>query len=186
MQIVWHISIVFFLIFLILPIFAKGYLSFDVLNNIGVISLYIFFIKILAYKIKRKNNRIILYTEKNKRQIEVKVSQKQIRFLKQFTVQMKQKIILKNITVFSRIGLNDAYTTALLVGTFNTFCSCVMGYIKNIKPSTKMRVINYPDYNSSRLTFSAQITGFVTLIDVLYALLMSFIIIKRSEKYERV
>ena len=186
MQIVWHIVIVFFLLLLIMPIFSKAYGYFDVLGNIGVVSLYVFFIKIFAYKIKILKGSIVFYTEKNRKEIEVQVSKKQLRFLKQFTVQMKQKIIIKNVTAFSRIGLNDAYSTALCVGTFNTLCSSVMGYIKNLKPSAKMRVVNHPEYNSSRLTFAAQITGFITLIDVLYALFMSFVIIKRSEKYERV
>ena len=186
MQIVWHIVIVFFLLLLIVPIFAKAYLYFDVLSNVGVISLYVFFIKIIAYKLKISKGYIILYTEKNKKQIEVQVSQKQLRFLKQFTVQMKQKVILKNVTAFSRIGLNDAYSTALGVGEFNVLYSSVMGYIKNLKPSAKMRVVNHAEYNGSKLTFAAQITGFVTIVDVLYAIIMSFIIIKRSEKYERV
>lgn len=186
MQIVWQILIVFFLISLILPIFAKAYAYFDLLGNVGVVSLYILFFKIIAYKIKFANGNIILYTEKNRKQIEVKVSKKQLRFLKQFTIQMKQKVILKNVTAFSRIGLNDAYSTAVCVGLFNTVCSSIMGYVKNTKHSAKMRLVNHPQYNGSRLTFATQITGFVTLVDILYSVIMSFIIIKRSEKYERV
>lgn len=186
MQIVWHIVVVFFLLLLIIPIFAKAYAYYDVLNNIGVISLYVFFIRVIAYKVKINKGLIVFYTEKNRKEIEVKVSNKQLRFLKQFSVQMKEKVILKNITIYSRIGLNDAYNTAIGVGLFDTVLSGFMGYLKNLKPSIKTRLMNYPEYNSSRLTAAAQITGFITILDVLYALLMSFIIIKRSEKYERV
>lgn len=186
MQIVWQIIVVFFLIVLILPIFSKAYVCYNVLDNNGVVSLYIFFIKIISYKIKIASGNIIFFTEKDKKQIELQVSTKQLRFLQQFSVQMKQKVIIKNITAFSKIGLNDAYHTALAVGAFNAFCSGVIGYLKNIKPSAKMRVYSNPEYNNLRLSFAFQITGFITIIDVIYSLIMSFIIIKRSEKYERV
>lgn len=186
MQIIWQIIVVFFLIVLILPIFSKIYIYYNVLDNIGVVSLYVFFIKIISYKAKITRGNIIFFTEKDKKQIELQVSTKQLRFLQQFSVQMKQKVIIKNITVFSKIGLNDAYHTALAVGSFNALCSGVMGYIKNIKPSAKMRVCNNPEYNKVKLSFAFQITGLITIVDVLYSLIMSFIIIKRSEKYERV
>lgn len=186
MQSLWLIIIVFFLVLLILPVFVKAYVSFDFLHNLGVLSLYIFFIKILTYKIKYEKGDIVVYTNKNKKEIEVKVSNKQLRFLKQLSVQLKQKIILKKINIFSRIGLNDASSTALCIGLFNILASIIVGYIKFSKKSAKMIINSNPNYNGSNFTISIVASCFITLFDIIYSLIMSFVIIKRSEKYERV
>ncbi|MBQ7884920.1 MAG: DUF2953 domain-containing protein [Clostridia bacterium] len=186
MQIVWHVVIVFFLLLLIVPIFAKVYACFDVFGNIGAVSLYVFFIKIIAYKVRISDGKLIFFTEKNKKEVEVQVSQKQLRFLEQFGVQMKEKTIIKNINVYSRIGMQDAFATAMLSGAINVAISSVMGFIKNSKKSAKMTLVNIPEFNGRFLTMSLQVTGFITLVDILYAIVMSFIIIKRSEKYERI
>lgn len=186
MQSLWLIIVVFFLVLLIMPIFAKAYFSFDFLNNLGVVSLYILFIKIIAYKITFKNGQVVIYTSKNKKEIELRVSDKQLRFLKQLSVQLKEKVILKSVVFFSRIGLNDAFKTALGTGLFNSVVSGIMGYIKNTKKSAKMQIVNNPLYNGQSLTITVKVHCFVTIFDAIYSLIMSFVIIKRSEKYERV
>lgn len=186
MQSLWLIIVVFFLIVSILPIFSKGYVTFDFLNNCGVISLYVFCFKVLTYKIKFEKFKLVVYTSRNEKDIQIQVSQKQMRFLKQMSVQLKQKVILKNVTFYSRIGLNDSYHTAIVTGIISSFVSAIMGYIKNIKKSAVMEMINNPNYNGKNFIIVCKFRFFITLFDVLYALIMSFIIVKRSEKYERI
>ncbi|MBE7074421.1 MAG: DUF2953 domain-containing protein [Clostridiales bacterium] len=186
MQIVLPVIVVFFLLLLIVPIFSKVYVTFDILNNIGVLSIYVLFIKIFAYKIKREGKEIILFTEKDKKEVQLKVSKKQLRFLKQLSVQLKEKILLKRAVFYSRIGLNDAYLTALGTGFINVLVSMIMGYVKNTKKSARMQVINIPEFNGQYFAIAAHVTCFITLFDIIYAFVMSFLIIKRSEKYERV
>lgn len=186
MQSLWLIIVVFFLIVLILPIFSKAYVTFDFLNNIGVISLYIFCFKIITYKAKFQKFKLVIFTSKDEKDIEVQVSQKQMRFLKQMSVQLKEKLILKDISFYSRIGLYDAFNTAIVTGLFSSLVSAFMGYVKNAKKSSTVNMINNPNYNGHNLTIAFKIRFFITIFDVIYAILMSFIIIKRSEKYERV
>lgn len=186
MQSLWLIIVVFFLILLILPLFTKVNVSFDVKNNVGAISVYVLFVKVISYKLKYKNKQIIVYTSEDSTEIELQVSDKQLRFLKQMSVQLKQKIILKNAMFISSIGLNDAYYTALANGLVNSIVYGIMGYIKNTKKSAKMSVVSYPKYNSDCFTVCLVVNCFITLFDILYALVMSCVIIKRSEKYERI
>lgn len=185
MQSVWLIIVVFFFVLLIVPIFAKVYLSYDILHNVGTISLYVFFIRILTYKLKYIKNQIVVYTNKNKKDIEVKISNKQIRFLKQFSVQIQQKIIVKKVNIISRIGLNDAFYTALCSGLINVVSGMFVGYLKNIKKSAQFVIDTNPNYNGKNFTIAIVAKCFVTIFDVVYAILMSLSIIKRSEKYER-
>lgn len=186
MHIILPIVVVFFLALLIMPIFCKVYFTFDVINNIGVISLYVFFIKIIAYKIKRVKNQLVLYTEVKKKEIELEITNKQLRFIKQLTVQLKEKVVFKSVDIYYKIGLNDAYYTAIWSGIFNVIVSSILGYIKNIKKSCKMRVYNFPEYNGINMIASINIKCFITLFDIIYAIFMSFLIIRRSEKYERI
>ena len=186
MQIFWYALIVFFLLLLIVPIFVKGYFYFDVLGNLGAISLFVFFIKIIAYKVKIEKGRLVFFTEKNRKEVPLEISQKQLRFLEQFGVQIKQKLIVRKITIFTRIGTKDAYAAAMLNGLFNAITLGVLSYVKNMKNEVSTNFARNPNYNGNDFTVSAQINGNVTIFDVLYALIMSFIIIKRSEKYGRI
>ncbi len=185
MQSVWLIVVVLFFVLLIVPVFAKAYLSYDFLNNVGIVSLYVFFVKILTYKLKFVKNQIVVYTNKNKKEVEVEISNKQIRFLKQFSVQMQQKIIVKKVNFFSRIGLNDAFYTALCSGMINVVSGMLVAYLKNIKKSAKFVVETNPNYNGKNFTIAVVASCFVTIFDVVYSIIMSLTIIKRSEKYER-
>lgn len=181
----WLIITVFFLTLLIFPILIKVNASFNFLDNLGVVSLNIFFIKIFAYNIKFQNG-IVLYNEKSKKKINLKLSEGKKRFLKQFTIQIKEKIILKECTAISKIGLNDAMNTALLTGLFNSVVGALYGKIKTIKKSSRLRIISDPDYNGNCMYFCIYAQIFINIFDFIYAILMSFLINKRSEKYERI
>lgn len=186
MQSLWLIIVVFFLIILIMPFFAKVYISFDFLNNFGEVSLYLFCFKILTYKTKFENYKLMVYTSKDQKDIELQVSKKQMRFLKQMSVQLKEKIILKNISFYSKIGLNDAFNTALVSGSINSLISAIFGYIKNTKETAKINIVNQPMFNCKNFIIKLNASFFITVFDVIYAILMSFIIIKRSEKYGKI
>lgn len=186
MQSLWLIIIVFFLILLIVPIFSKVYVYFDFLNDSGNVSVYLFCFKMLNYKIKFEDYRLIVYTSKDQKDVELQVSKKQMRFLKQMSIQLKEKVVLKNIKIFFRIGLNDAFNTALVSGTITSLISAIFGYIKNTKQTAKISIFSEPNFVDKNFITELKIDLFITTFDVLYAIIMSFLIIKRSEKYERV
>ena len=95
MQNLWLIVVVFFLVLIVIPINSKLHFSYDILNNIGTFSLHLFFVKIFAYKFRLNGKDIIIISKNNKKQIETKVSNKQIRFFEQLTIQLKQKVVIK-------------------------------------------------------------------------------------------
>ena len=133
MQSIWLLVVVFFLIVLIFPIFIKAYASFDVINNVGTISFYIFFIKVICYKTRLGKSGIIFYNSTKENDIPIKLSKRKVRFLEQLAVQLKQKIILKNLTVYSNIGAVDANNSAILAGLAQIIISAVFARINNIK-----------------------------------------------------
>ena len=186
MQSLWLIIVVFFLVVILVPIAIKIHVTYDILNNLGTFSLYIFFIKIFCYKVKIKNKTIILVSSKNKKEIETELSKVQLRFLEQLNVQLKQKLIVKKIAVFSRIGVKDAKNSALLCGFFEAIVCSILAYVKNTKKSAKMLVDCQPDYNGLTLCVGVYGSFAITITDIVYSLIMSAIISKRSEKYETI
>lgn len=186
MQSLWLIIVVFFIVLLILPIFCKLHVSYDLFNNLGAISIYVFFIKIISFKLKFEDFELVLYTQKKEKQIEAKFSEKQMRFLKQLNVQFKQKIIIRKINAYSRIGVQDASISAITTGLFNALTGSLLAYIKNSKTSTQITIKSEPNYNGKTFTIAFYCSLVITLFDVIYGLIMSFMLVKRSEKYERI
>ena len=186
MQDFWLIIVVFFLIILIAPIIIKINISYDLLNNIGSISIYLFLIKIIEYKIKYQNMQIVIFSQKDAKDIPIQISAKKLRFIEQLSSQLKNKVIIKNAKFFSRIGVNDAYATALLIGLVSSIIGTIIGVIKNKKKSAKFEIINIPEYNENFFAMSLTTRCHIAAFDILYALIISLLIVQRSEKYERV
>lgn len=186
MQSLWLIIVAVLLLLIVMPIFTKIHVSYDVLGNMGAISLYIFFIKIFAYRIRIKDKNIVIITEKNKKEIETELSNTQMRFLEQLTVQFKQKIIVRKLQANSRIGVNDAMNSAILCGLVQSTMSGIFAFVKNTKKSAICGVSTEPVYNGTCLTISVYCSFAITIMDIIYSVIMSVMIIKRSEKYERV
>lgn len=186
MQTVWLVIVVFFLILLIMPIFAKVHISYDLLHNLGAVSLYIFCIKILAYKVKFKGKNIILIKENKKKEIETKISDKQMRFFTQLSVQLKEKVVIRKLSVFSRVGVGDAFNSVMLMGTISVFINTILSMIKTNKPSARISYIPETAYNQNYFTVTLYCSFMITIFDIIYAIFMSLTIKKRSEKYERV
>lgn len=185
MQSLWLIIVVFFLILLVVPLFAKLHISYDFLHNIGSLSIYLFFIKIVAFKMRLNGKNIVLISYNKEKELESAVSQGQIRFIKQLNSQLKQKIVVRKITAMARIGCSDAAISACASGLFNALVYSTLAYIKNIKKSAQMSVISEPDYNGKHLTMALYLSFAITIVDIIYALVMSIAITKRSEKYEK-
>ena len=184
MQSLWLIIIVFFVMLSILPIVCKVNLSYDLFNNLGVISINVFFIRVLLLKLRIENGKLCLYSGKSKKTLNIKLSEAKKRFLKQFSVQIKEKIIIKDCITSSIIGVNDAMNTALLTGAFNSIVGGIYAGIKIKKKSSDLKIISNPEYNGHCLSFCICMRVIITIFDFIYGLLISFLIVKRSEKYE--
>ena len=123
---------------------------------------------------------LVFYTNKDKKEIEIKVSDYQLRFISKFTNEVKRKIILKYLVFNSRIGLNDAMKTALLNGLINSFVKSSFCVLKNNRKSAKLILNSNPCYNDFGFTIACQITCFITLFDIIY----TFLIVTSSLKNE--
>ena len=95
MESLWLLIVLFLLILLIIPLFFRIYLSFDPLNNEGMVVIKLFFINIVYFSFQLTINGIIIRTKKERKQLEYKFSDPKIKFYELLTLQLKQKVKLK-------------------------------------------------------------------------------------------
>lgn len=184
-NIIFFISL-FLILLIVIPITFKGKISYSVLDNLGSLGVYVFGIKVFHFLFLIKDNSIIIKTKKHKKEIEMEISNEQIRFVEQLLIQLKQKIYLKNILIDSKIGLGDAFNSAILSATLLNIFLSAFAFIKNSKKYAKIEVNNFTAFNEKVIQISGIIQFSISIFDILYCLFMSLVITRRSDKYETI
>lgn len=184
MESLYFLIPLFLIVFITFPISLNIRASFNLKNKKGIVSLYVFNIRLTVIEFRLQDNNIFIKKNKKEEIVEFELSEKQKRFAKQFSVQIQNKVNVKNLVSFTRIGTKDALETSMYNGIINSVFACVFGYIKNLKPYAKIDVLSYPAFNKNLFIITLYGKISISFFDFIYSLLMSFIIIKRSEKYE--
>lgn len=185
MESLYFLIPLFFILLIILPFYFKVKVCLNMQKQNGAISIHLFKIRLLLIRFKLQNQNIVIRKKKRKQEMEFQLSEKQVRFLQQFMVQIKDKIRIKYLHSFSKIGVSDALQTALINGAINSLISVAFAYIKNNKPHVSIYVCSFPAFNRNVFVITAESKLSITILDIIYAVIMSLIIIKRSEVYER-
>ena len=173
------------LIIIIMPLVINIRISFNLKHQNGIISLYIYKIKLLLVIFRLKDNNIIVNKKNKTSESEVELSEKQKRFVEQFIKQIKDKVNIKRLISYTRIGTFDALETSIYNGLINSMFAMLFGYIKNKKPYAKIDVISYPAYNRQLFLITFYVKICISIFDILYSLFIACSIEKRRSKYER-
>lgn len=171
------------ILLLVFPIFVELRISFNPLENRGVIALFVFRKKIFYYFIEIHGRYITLVNDKETKTEELQFDSPQFAIIEEFTKQVKDKVRLKNIYVFYNIGTGDAFTSSLLCGLFNQVLNFIFVNLKSKKPTASLCIYGTVSYN--RLICEVAVTGKVSisLFDIVYSFLYSVIITKRTKEY---
>ena len=112
MESLYFLIPLFFILLFSFPLLLKLKVCFTKNNDI-ILSLYMFKIRLILLKVCFVNGKLFLFVNKNKKEIELSLSTKQIYFVDHLTKNIIQKMQLKKIGIFIRYGSLDAYTTAM-------------------------------------------------------------------------
>ncbi len=179
MESLWLLIVLFLLILLIIPLFFRIYLSFDPLNNEGMVVIKLFFINIVYFSFQLTINGIIIRTKKERKQLEYKFSDPKIKFYELLTLQLKQKVKLKYINIYSKIGTGDAYHSAMLSGLINIIYHIFSSYLKNLKYSTSISVNSQTLFNEKVIKLKFYCNASICLFDILYCFFTSLFLNKK-------
>ena len=184
MESLYFLLPLFFIVILILPLNFRIKLCFNAQKEIVYVSIFLWEIKLILFKIFPKDKSIIVTTKKHKKEIEFSLSIKQIYFVEQLTNNLKSKTQIRKVCVYGRVGYYDAFKTAMTCATIISFIEMVFCYLKNKKPTCAMQNCIYPCFNKDIMLFSLYASLSITLFDLLYSVVISLFSL-RSKKYER-
>ena len=108
MESLWLIGVLIGVLLLVIGQVFKLSVFYNLLENSGDLSIKLWFLKIKKLSFKISHNGIIIRTNKKRMQIEYSINDPEIKFYENFSMQVKEKIKIKHISLYSNIGTKDA------------------------------------------------------------------------------
>ncbi|MBQ7602605.1 MAG: hypothetical protein IJU58_00460 [Clostridia bacterium] len=122
------ILILIVLLLLILPIFVQIRVYVNVYQNVGVVALSIFGIKILCSQAEFVNGKINILGPKKDKTIDT--TSANVRLFNKFAYYLLLKIKITRLAIFCDVGKeNDAFLPCILRAGFDTFISIFLGIL---------------------------------------------------------
>lgn len=173
----------FFILILMLPMFFEVKLSYNIIENSGVISVFFEKIKIKHYIFEIYKNSIRLKDENTVNEKELNFSSPELILIEEFSKQVKQKSRLKYLEVYYHLGVEDAYFTSLLAGVINSALLIFFTGLKNSRPTASLGVYDSVSFNKRVAEIAVDFCVSLTLFDVAYSFLNSLILTKKRTKF---
>ncbi len=178
MQSLYFLIPTFVICLLLCPIFLQARVSFNALENSGVICIYIFKVKIIYFFFSINKNQIELKNEKQTKQKALDFDSPEIVFYNQLMKEIKDKTRLRYLMLNYNIGLSDAFLTSMVCGAINVLVLIFFTSIKNKKPTASLAIYDTCSFNKTVVEIAANLSVSLTLFDLAYSLLNSTIVSK--------
>lgn len=184
MESLYFLVLLFFIAIIIIPLSLRIKMALNLYESTAIVSIFLWKIKVVTLKIIVKDKSIFILTKKKKKQLEITLSIKQIYFVEQLTENLKDKLQIRKIAVYSKLGFNDAYKTSMFCGAYISLIKTLFCYIKNKKPTCSLSNYVTPCFNKDAFIVCAYLSSAISLFDLLYTLIISLFSLRRKV-YER-
>jgi len=167
---------------LIFPLFIKYYISYSPLQNSGMVVIKLWFVYISYFSFQLKTNSIIIRNKKKRKQIEYKFNDPMIIFYEHFYNELKQKIKIKHINIYSEIGTGDAFHSTIFSSFVNIFYKIISAYVKNLQYSSSIVVNTKTSFNKKALLTSLYVKASISLFDIFFSFFVSLFYKKKDKQ----
>lgn len=150
----WLFIILFFLLLIIFPLFFKVYFTYNPKTNLGMMVVKLWFVKIVFFSFQLKHTGIIIRTKKQRKQVEYAFGDPRLQFFEHFMMKIKEKIYVKYVDIYSKIGTGNAVQSAVMSSIFLIIFKTLVAYVKNSKPKTKADINAHTAFNEDVFIFS--------------------------------
>ena len=181
MQSLWLLIPLFVFSILISPLIFQVKISYNVFKNNGTFSIKLWFIRLSLATFKLKNRMIVIRTKKKSKQLELALSGPEIKLLEQFAVQIKDKLKLRKVEFHSKIGLNDAFQSAMLSSSASLIISIIFSRIKYYKNTAQISIVNHTSYNKRSFQTACMTRFSISIFEILYSFIMASIILNKND-----
>lgn len=171
------------IVIFMIPIKAKLHFSCNLLEKSGAFSIFLFNFKLMHNQFWVKGKKILLQDEKKSNSVEIGFDSKEVIFLKVFSNVIRRKTRLKSFFLFYNIGINDAFSSAMLGGAINLLAQIFFTNLKNTRPTASMAVYDTISYNRDVLEFALKSGVTISLFDGVYSFVISLIITNRIVRH---
>ena len=152
----------------------------DVIKNRGAISIYLWKIKIIVAKAKIKGNDILLKTKRHNNEVDIELGEEQLRFLNFFKNEVSNKVKIREINVYSILGLDDPFKASLFSSFFSNLVLVLLSKIKMWQPTASLNLNNKTDFYEAHCTLALRSKIALSIFDVSYSFLISILRTKQD------
>jgi len=169
-----------------LPLVFKISLYYDIHQNIGYVKVELYFLTIYKVKISLAGFYIDII-KNNKKLIKIKfdANDKYVKFMKNITKRLKNKIVFINFENYNFISMDNAFNLSLNIGVINTSFNLLSSIIYNNNPNVKLVQENYFNFSGKKYETFLQGKLMITILDFIWSIILSIFIKKEKNNYER-
>lgn len=166
--------LVFIILLIIFPFVFNFAFEYNLNINNGYLVIKVWRFKLKKYQIKRKGREII-FIEKHKddTELEIEFNEEQIRFLRFFFEEIKEKIKIINLETKTKIGLLNPFGSAILAGILSSAILSFFAILKSIQPTASFKLKNDTNFFESIFTIKIYLKLSISIFDVLFSLLIA-------------
>lgn len=185
MESLYLLILIFFIIILITPLGFRGKCVYSLKSNRGAISIKLWGIRIIFLKVKVKGNQILLVKNHKRSKNEIAVGKPQLRFLKFFNDEIKDKIKLRSIDGYMRVGLDNPFYSAMLSSGVSDVVLAFFSRLKTERPSASYHLTTHTSFTESNFVFGFNIRLSISILDVIYSILIAILRTRTDRLIER-
>lgn len=175
MESLYLLFLAFFILFFIFPLTFDIKVSFDVLENRGSLSFRLWPLNFKVSKIMRNGVNILLISKKKNSEIKIKLGEKQLRFLKFFKNEVGNKVKVRKVNVYSKIGMGEPFKSALISSAVSNGILIFLTRLKFWQPTGTFQLKNKTMFYESKFAFASSSRIALSLFDLLYSFLISIL-----------
>ena len=175
MESLYLLILLFFIILIVFPLGINGKVFYSLKSNQGAFSINLWKIKLKTAKVKVKGNQIFLISNGKRKNNEIALSEPQLKFLKFFNEEVKDKVKLKSVYAYSRIGLEDPAYSAIFSSVVSNVILAIFSYLKSKKKTASFALTNHTSFTEFNFILALNINLSLSILDVLYSFVMSIL-----------
>lgn len=185
MQSLYLLILLFFIILIITPLGFRVKVFYSIKSNRGAVSIKLWCFWIKKIKLIFKGNKIYVLEKHNNSEIEIELGEPQLRFLQFFNDEVKDKVKLRSVYAFMRVGVDNPFYAALLSSLSQDVVLGVFAYIKNKMQLAHFNLKAYTSFTEFNYIIAFNVRLSLSILDVLYSFVMSILRTSSDRAIER-
>ena len=182
---VWYVVIVLSIIVLCGNMLLNISIFYNANKNLGDIVIKIWRIPILKANIEIKQNIVIINKKNKKIKINLKLSKRQLRILKELRKNISTKILINTIDFDLLLCMEDPFFCSILSNVIDIFANILFSrmLIRNSDSIVSKRVNT--GFRHDMITIKFDSSMYISVIDILWAVVATLLTERRYENEER-